>query len=129
MKKSIQTKFVKRVGLVILFGITIPLYQNCSGGFRSISGPEQSLSSGSVGTAGILDLGWNDNSSDETGFEIQRRELESTSFTQIATVGANTSTYRDMNLILGKSYCYRIKAFNGNGGSSPTNEACAVARR
>jgi len=52
--------------------------------------------SGPVALRRVLDssinIAWNDNSSDETGFKIERSTNANTGFTQIALVGANTQT-------------------------------------
>jgi hypothetical protein len=46
---------------------------------------------------------------------------------EIASVGANVQSYADTSVTAGANYCYRIKAFNSGGVSSPTNAACATA--
>jgi 3-keto-disaccharide hydrolase/Fibronectin type III domain len=75
--------------------------------------------------AAILRLTWQDTSSEETGFKIER--LNGSTYVQIATVDANTKSYSDSNLTAGVSYCYRVRAFNATGTSAPTNAACATA--
>jgi hypothetical protein len=49
-------------------------------------------------------------------------------YTQIATVGANVTSYTDTNLTEGAIYCYRVAAFNSAGSSAYTIEGCAAAR-
>ena len=75
--------------------------------------------------AAILRLSWQDTSSNETGFRIER--LNGSTYVQIATVDANIRSYSDINLTGGVNYCYRVLAFNTIGTSSPTNAACATA--
>ena len=72
-----------------------------------------------------IDLGWNDNSSNETGFRIQRSS--STGSTEIQ-VGANTTTYRDNNLTPNTSYTYRVLAYNGIGSSALSSAASATTQ-
>ncbi len=67
-------------------------------------------------------LNWTDNSINETGFKIERREGHGV-FGQIATVGANATTYEDPGLTRGVTYTYRVRAYNSGGNSDYSNEA------
>jgi hypothetical protein len=69
-------------------------------------------------TSSELDLAWDGNSFNETGFSIER-STDGTNFTPIATT-TNTS-YQDVQLANGVYY-YRVLAFNdaGNSPYSPT---------
>lgn len=63
-------------------------------------------------------FGWTDNSTDETGFIIERSTSSSTgSFSQVATLPAGTNSYSDTSLNAGTSYYFRIVAYNGGGNS------------
>ena len=73
-----------------------------------------------------LTLSWNDRSNNEDGFSIERM-VSGGILTQIATVGANVTSYADANLTSGLNYCYIVRAFNSAGVSDATNVACAVA--
>lgn len=64
-----------------------------------------------------IDLSWNDNSSDEDGFEIWRR-TGGGSFVEIDTVGQNVESYNDTGLDPCTTYTYRVDAYNGGGSSS-----------
>ncbi|WP_139924339.1 reprolysin-like metallopeptidase [Hymenobacter sp. DG01] len=70
-----------------------------------------------------LNLQWSDNSGNETGFEIERAQLNTTAFSRIATVGANITDYTDQ-LRTNGTFCYRVRAINGNGASGYSNEGC-----
>ena len=61
-----------------------------------------------------MDLRWTDTSSNETGFRIER-SANGTTFGQIATVGANVTTYSNTNLTAGTRYWYRVRAYNTRG--------------
>ena len=80
---------------------------------------------GAEATAATLSLGWNDMSDTELGFKIERR-LSGGTFTQIATLGVNTTSYVDTGLADGATYCYQVRAFNAAGNSAPSNEACGT---
>ncbi|HEX8253140.1 MAG TPA: fibronectin type III domain-containing protein, partial [Thermoanaerobaculia bacterium] len=69
-------------------------------------------------------LRWNDNSSDEDGFRIERCSgTACTNFTQVAETAVNTTTYTDGNLSSSTLYRYRVVAYNTAGASSPSNVA------
>jgi len=74
-----------------------------------------------------IDLNWNDNSSNETGFKIERSP-DGTNFTQIGTVGANVTTYADPGLPSGQRFNYRVRAYNAAGNSAYSNTASAKTR-
>ena len=61
----------------------------------------------------------------EAGFNIER-STDGTTFTKIATVGANVTTYSDTGLARSATYSYRVSAFN-SGGSSAYSNAATVA--
>jgi predicted phage tail protein len=72
-------------------------------------------------TQGQVILNWTDNSTDETGFRIERSS--GGAFTEIGQVGANVATFTDNNLTFGSMLTYRIRAFNAAGNSNFSNEA------
>lgn len=76
-----------------------------------------------------LKLTWEDRSTDEDGFRIERAAGSITgTYSEIASVGANVTTYTDTDsaLVAGTRYCYRVLAFNGGGNSAYTNARCGV---
>ncbi|OYW63343.1 MAG: hypothetical protein B7Y26_09315 [Hydrogenophilales bacterium 16-64-46] len=69
--------------------------------------------SASAVSATQMDLAWEDKSSDETGFELERRLSTSKTFTRVVTLAANVKSYRDSGLGEGARYYYRVRAVNG----------------
>jgi len=65
-------------------------------------------------------LNWNDNSNNETGFEI-RRKAPGGVFKKIGTVGANVESFTDTGLRSKTQYSYRVRAFNQLGRSKISN--------
>lgn len=63
---------------------------------------------------------WSDNSSDETGFKLERSG-DGVTFTEIATLGAGTTSYSNTGLAARTTYYYRARAYNSNGNSSYSN--------
>jgi beta-lactamase superfamily II metal-dependent hydrolase len=76
-------------------------------------------------SASQIALSWTDNSGNEDGFRIERRSGGG-SFAEIATVGANVTTYGDTGLAASTAYEYRVRAFNGGGTSPYSNTASAT---
>jgi fibronectin type 3 domain-containing protein len=76
------------------------------------------LSATAVSSAQI-NLAWVDNSTNETSFRIERcAGAGCTALTQVAQVGANSTTYADASVAGGMTYSYRVVAANSNGASS-----------
>ena len=76
--------------------------------------------------AGQLTLTWNDNAKDELGTRIERRLNISGSYSQIATLGPDVTSYTDTSVTAGQDYCYRVLAYNAAGVSDYSDEACGV---
>jgi YD repeat-containing protein len=85
----------------------------------------------SVTNAGLdkLDLSWSDNSTDETGFRIERKAEAENTYTQITTVGRDVTAYSDTGLAVNTTYYYRITAYNSIGFSPYSNETNATTVR
>jgi len=75
---------------------------------RAVSAPSNLTATAT--SCSQVNLSWRDNSNDETGFKIERKNGASGSWSQIATVGANTTTYTDFGLTGGATYYYRVSA-------------------
>lgn len=76
-----------------------------------------------------IDLTWNDASSGETGFRIERAPDVNGSagaYAQIASVSAGTEGFSDMGRSPGTRYWYRVRAYNGGGNSGYSNAAGAT---
>lgn len=76
-----------------------------------------------------ISLTWVDNDNTETGFKIERCAGSACSnFTQIATVGANVTSYSNTGLAASTSYSYRVRAYNAAGDSEYSSTATAVTQ-
>jgi hypothetical protein len=73
-----------------------------------------------------IDLAWQDNSTNESGFKILRRITGAGTFTQIATTPANATTFADKSVAAQTSYDYQVVATNSVGDSTPSNTATAL---
>lgn len=77
------------------------------------------LAAVTVNSATLL---WDDKSNNEDGFKIERKTGASGSWSQIATVGANVTTFQNTGLNEATLYYYRVKAYNQAGDSGYSNE-------
>jgi titin len=75
----------------------------------------------------VINLAWNDNSGDETGFKIERKITDG-AYAEVATVEANVTSRSDTSLAGNTAYFYRVRAFNAGGHSVASNEASATTR-
>lgn len=74
--------------------------------------------------ASAATLSWVDNSDNEEGFRVYRAQGVGGTFTEIAVVGPNVTTYTDP--LGGPGFCYRVTAYNSAGESQPSNNACLL---
>ncbi|OPX85469.1 MAG: Exoglucanase B precursor [Pelotomaculum sp. PtaB.Bin104] len=81
--------------------------------------------SATAASASRINLTWEDNSNNETGFKIERKRSGGT-YNQIATVGANVTTYTDSSLSDDIRYYYRVRAYNAYGNSDYSDEDSAI---
>lgn len=73
-----------------------------------------------------IDLAWQDNSTGELGFKVERSLDGSTGWTQIGTSGLSVTTYSDTGLAAATTYYYRVRAYNAGGDSDYSNVASAT---
>jgi uncharacterized protein (TIGR02145 family) len=77
-------------------------------------------------TANEINLSWKDNSTNETGFKIQRK-TGSESYAFVGEVNANVRTYSDTGLLPNTTYIYKVYAYNSVGNSAvSTDEVTAT---
>jgi len=70
-------------------------------------------------------LTWQDNSSDETGFAIYRKDGINGSYTEIKTVSSNATTYTASLPNSCVDYYFLVRAYNSYGESTDSNEVKA----
>ena len=72
-------------------------------------------------SAASVSLVWNDNSGDETGFQLQRKTgatCDNSGWTSINNPAADVTAFQSNNLATGAQYSYRIRAVNASGNSA-----------
>ncbi|MCS7213950.1 MAG: PQQ-binding-like beta-propeller repeat protein [Candidatus Calescibacterium sp.] len=78
-------------------------------------------------TSTAIKLSWNDNSSKEAGYILQRCTGASCTPNQVvANLPANSNTYTDTGLSANTTYCYRVSAYVGNAYSDFSNTVCGT---
>lgn len=80
----------------------------------------------SATSASVIHLTWTDNSSNETGFKIERSLTSGGPYSPAGTANPNETTYDDQGLSASTTYYYIVKSTNEAGDSSPSNQASAT---
>ena len=92
--------------------------------FRSLSRLAPLVSSFALVSTSVfasqLIVSWDDNSTSETGFKVER-SLDGANFTAIATVPADTTSFTDTGVVAATSYWYRVCAYNATTTSAYSN--------
>jgi Tol biopolymer transport system component len=74
------------------------------------------------------DVSWQDNSTNELGFEVHRGTTgPNGSYSLLVTTSTNASSHSDGGLTASKQYCYKIRAFNTSGGTTRYSQFSAAA--
>ena len=75
-------------------------------------------------TDGRLFLQWQDQATDEAGFQLERAQgITGTAWSLLATLPPNTTQYTDTPGSLGESFWYRVRAYNPQGNSAYTSDS------
>ncbi len=96
-QKSLHIKIILLVPIVLL------LFSFASSVFAASPSAPSGLTATAI-SATQINLSWTDNSNNETGFKIERKEGVSGIYSQIAIVGTNVATYPDKGLTPGTTY-------------------------
>ncbi len=71
-------------------------------------------------------LSWNDQSSDETGFELERSLDNGASWDLLVSLGAEVTDYTDQALAAASTYSYRVRAAGAGDASDYSNSVTAT---
>jgi hypothetical protein len=72
-----------------------------------------------------INLSWKDNASNEQGFKVER-STNGTAFTQFTNTNPGVTNMTDTGLLPGKTYSYRVRAYNSAGNSAYSSIAQAT---
>ena len=113
--KVVKLKKVSNTKLLMEYNpTTIPVFAECEKQNLPPTTPATFTASASGKT---VSLAWTDNSTDETGFKVLRRDSCDGSFSTVTTTSADATSYSD-TVTDAKSYWYRVSATNSNGDST-----------
>ena len=113
---SLSLKKVTNSKILMEFNPTKPIFADCDKQNLPPNTPRNFTASASGMT---VSLAWTDNSTDETGFKVLRKDTLTGSFSTVITTAADVTSYSD-NVTDAKSYWYRVSATNSNGDSVPS---------
>ena len=74
----------------------------------------------------VVDVSWVDNSTNESGFRVERSLNAGSTWTNAVTVGSNVASSQDPGRSNEQQVCYRVVAFNAGGDSPPSNADCTA---
>jgi GH18 family chitinase len=106
-------------------------FSNTANATTQTTGTIPAAPSGLTATAASssqIDLSWTDNSTNETGFRIERSLNAGTTWTLLTTTAANATTFPNTGLSAGTTYHYRVRAENATGNSAFSNTANATTQ-
>lgn len=72
-----------------------------------------------------INLNWTDNADNESSFEMER-SLDGSTWSGIASLGVNTTSFGDTGLSVNTGYSYRVQTVNSAGSSAFSNVANAI---
>jgi hypothetical protein len=123
-----QLKFILSIILVYLF-LCQPVYAKDDSGSVSVistptAGNEPSNLTALAKSSSQIALGWKDNSTNETGFKIERKIGGCSStlpWTQIATKTANATNHTVLGLNPNTTYAFRVRAYQSSTNTTYSN--------
>ena len=74
----------------------------------------------------VVDVSWVDNSTNESGFRVERSLDAGSTWTNAGTVGSNVASFQDPGRSSEQQVCYRVRALNAGGDSPPANADCTA---
>jgi uncharacterized protein (TIGR02145 family) len=111
MKKLITIIF----GIVLVYSCSTSTDSNGNTNTTVVPLPPSNLS-GTVASTTQINLSWTDNSTNETGFKIERRTGTGI-YAIVGTVNSNILTFSDSGLLQNTIYIYRVYSYNTVGNS------------
>ncbi len=88
--------------------------------------PAPSNLTATTASSSQINLTWTDSCTEESGFKIERRQGASGSWSEIAIVGPNVTSYSSTGLSDGVAYSYRLRTYKDNSYSPYSDTATAT---
>jgi transcriptional regulator CtsR len=121
-----NTEYCYRVRAVNTINVSDYSIEACA---MTLSGSALPIASNLTATAvsmSQINLTWDDNSTTESGFKIERKTGVTGTYAEIAAVGANVTSFSNTGLLLNTKYFYRVRIFNATLTSAYSGEASAT---
>jgi len=80
-------------------------------------------------SSSTLRLSWADNSTNETGFQIQGKRATGQPYATIANLGIDATTFDWTSLLRYKTYCAQVRAVGTGGNSAWTPTSCGTTSK
>lgn len=105
-------------------------YSNTANATTSSSAPPAAPTNlaATATSSSTIALAWNDNSTNETGFKVERAPLATGIYAQVGAPAAGATSYNDPGLAASTTYLYRVRATNAAGDSAYSNTATATTQ-
>lgn len=107
---------MKNLYIIILFLILNGCKKSEDGKVEVVPIPPSELKAAVI-SKDQVDLTWKDNSTNETGYKIERK-TDSGNFTEIGSTAVDATTFSDKTVSINTNYTYRIYSFNQVGKST-----------
>jgi hypothetical protein len=91
-------------------------YSSMASAVASIPAAPDNFTYSTVNASSVM-LTWRDNSNNESGFKVEKKDNSSGNWTEIASLQQNVTRYTVSNLNSSTTYTYRIKAFSIDNNS------------
>jgi trehalose-6-phosphatase len=111
---TVNLKKVTNSKILMEYNPTKPVFAECDKQNIPPNNPRNFTASASGMT---VSLAWTDNSTDETGFKVLRKDTLTGSFSTVTTTAADATSYSDTVTAAG-TYKYRVSTTNSNGDST-----------
>ncbi len=108
-------------------GSTYSSYSNTANATTATLAAPTALTA-SVASSSQINLSWTDNTAYESNYYVERSPNGSSSWTVIATLGANVTVYSNTGLTVGTAYYYRARAYDGKNYSAYSSVANQTIR-
>jgi len=126
-----KTKYRRFLAIVLLLCMIVSVSSISANALTLATAPKApsdltAVASEKTATIWKVNLEWQDNSANESGFKIYRRTAAEKYYTLIESVSANVTEYLDTTAALGKTYFYYVTAYNAVGSKDSDVVSVAV---